>query len=137
MQEPRREILGPLKAGDTLGLRRWIILPVALAMLGIMIFGALFQHRQSQEQPRREMEQLMIRGRAAWSRMVAGEARMLRAHLDYLAADPALIAARREGDPEQLFVPARPLFDRLRQQDKISHFYFFLPLSIGHSSFCS
>src|SRR3989339_902977 len=115
------------RSGDPLKLKNWIILPVAVVLLSSMALGMFFKYRQSLEQPRREMGQLMVRGHSAWQRLVTAETRVLRTHLAYLAADSALIAAWKNRDLARLTDLAVPLADRLRQQQKITHFYFVAP----------
>ena len=108
-------------------LRRWIVLPVAIALVGSMAFGIAFKYRRSMEQPRRQMERLMVQGRTVLRQQAVSEARMLRSHLDYLAADPALLAAWKSRDPDRLVALAAPLAHYLREQFRVTHFYFVEP----------
>ncbi len=52
---------------------------------------------------------------------------MLSKALDRLVADPALVGPFRAHDREKLLAAARPIFDRLKADDQITHFYFLDP----------
>ena len=115
------------RPGEGFNLKSWIMLPVALALLGTIGLGIVCKYRQSTEGPRREMALIMSQSRAAWRQIQKTEAAMLESHLEYLAAHPELIQAYRDRDRDRLIDLARPMADRLRRRFRITHFYFIDP----------
>ncbi len=64
---------------------------------------------------------------AAFAKLEKADVDMLSSALDELAADPALVRPFVARDREKLLAAARPIFERLKAEDQITHFYFLDP----------
>ncbi|MEI7743431.1 MAG: PAS domain-containing protein, partial [Chloroflexota bacterium] len=97
-------------------LRAWIILPVALALLGGVAVSFARQSMAAAEQARHEAAQLENDVAARWSRLVADEAQVLGALTEGLAADPVLASAWAGRDAAALRAAAGPVLDDLESR---------------------
>ena len=72
-------------------------------------------------------EEAVRRGAAAFEQLEQADVEMLSRALDRLVADPALLGPYLARDREKLFAAAKPIFDRLKAANQITHFYFLDP----------
>jgi len=112
---------------DTLNLKIWIIIPVALAMLVGLVFFGIYQYQQGVEASNLEMQHITERAEGEWNRLVASDVQLLKAQIDYVSTDPAMLKAWQEHDLKTLTALSQPVSERLKSDYKITHFYFVEP----------
>ncbi|MFW5692802.1 MAG: cache domain-containing protein, partial [Thermoguttaceae bacterium] len=105
-----------------------MVLPTAVAAaIGLAVLG-LHEHRQFEAECHRAVTQLAKQTEVEWRHRLEHQAELLRAHMDHIARDPAMIQAWRSRSlPPSLTVLAEPLADRLRREYGITHFCFIAP----------
>ena len=107
-----------------LRLKAWILTPVFIAMLGSMAFLLTYEYQHGKEKSRQAMLQLMEQSRSQWRRLVTSQVQLLKAQMDHAADNPSLAAAWKAQDLKKLTGLSLPIADRLRQEYRITHFYF-------------
>ena len=111
----------------TLDLKFWIIAPVAFAMLaGLILFG-VYQYQQGVEASNLEMQRVTERADGEWNRLIASDVQMLKAQIDHISTDPAMLKAWQEHDLISLTALSQPVSEKLKSDYKITHFYFVEP----------
>ncbi|GEM_PF-1053357 len=111
----------------TLDLKFWIIVPVAVAMLaGVVLFG-VYQYEQGVEASNLEMQHVTERANSEWNRLVASDVQLLKAQIDKISTDPAMLKTWQEHDRPALAALVQPVSDNLKSEYKITHFYFVEP----------
>ena len=112
---------------DTLKFKVWIVAPTALAvMAGLALFGA-YQYQQYQEGFRREMLLLTEQSRSRWNRNIASQVQLLRAQIDHIDRNQAMLSAWQRRDLGALMAISQPDHERLKREFKITHYYFMAP----------
>ncbi|HSR37060.1 MAG TPA: cache domain-containing protein, partial [Desulfurivibrionaceae bacterium] len=108
-------------------LRFRILLPLA----GILLISVIFSIVSAYLLQRHHLEEGVRRQLASVSRLFAGlldtEARHIGNLLTITTADKELLATFASGDRAALLAKATPLFEKLRSQSRITHFYFLRP----------
>ena len=110
-----------------LKLKAWIAAPVALALLVVMVAFFSYQSRQTREESRREMRQLLGQVATKWNRATFNETQMLCAQLDLIARDPALREAWQGRNLKTLTTLSQPVLAELKSQFGITRFCFAAP----------
>jgi signal transduction histidine kinase len=111
----------------TLDLKLWIIVPVALAMLAGLVFFGMYQYQQGVEASNLEMQHVTERAQGEWNRLVASDVQLLKAQIDHVSTDPAMLEAWQEHNLSALTALSQPLSEKLKSDYKITHFYFVEP----------
>ena len=110
-----------------LNLRGTLLLPLALMLLALTAAYGWHEIEQARAEQVRDTDALTTLGARRWSQVLATEVPMLRAELDRLAENPALIQAMREGNRNRLEQLAQPIFTGLRVHLGISQLTFATP----------
>lgn len=105
-------------------LKKRIILPLIIAGLilfgtGIYMFGNL-ETRQKEDAVAEQAEALKLH----LSSILDSKAEVMEASLRFIAQDKHLVAALQAGDRKTLLALSAPIYERLRRQNNITHFYF-------------
>ena len=109
---------------NSIRLKSWVIIPVVLAMLGgALIYGA-YEYQEFREESWQEMNHLTEHVRGDWNQNMAAQARLLKAKLDQVNHDPALMKAWKDRDLGSLAGLVQPIFEELKREYGISHCYF-------------
>ena len=111
----------------TLDLKLWIIVPVALAMLAGLVFFGMYQYQLGVEASNLEMQHVTERAQGEWNRLVASDVQLLKAQIDHISTDPAMLEAWQEHNLSALTALSQPLSEKLKSDYKITHFYFVEP----------
>jgi hypothetical protein len=77
--------------------------------------------------PTKAHEGVLRRAAAALAKLEQADVDLLSKALDELTADPALVGPFLARDREKLLAAAKPIFEKLRAEDQITHFYFLEP----------
>ncbi len=109
------------------GVRVRVLAPLMLAMLGLIGGFALLLYILEKREITEESRKLFRAVPAAFDEELRQEAGMIAAALDGISLDESLRAALAAGDTDALLARAMPLFERLRDQNRITHFYFLSP----------
>ncbi len=117
----RRDILDKLK------FRKWIIAPVALAMLGGLLLYGTFEYWEMDAEFRQNVLRSMEQTRIAYNQTVAANVTLLRSQIDHIAGDPMLLKAWRERDRVALNALVQPVFKQLKQKYGITHYSLIAP----------
>ncbi len=108
-------------------LRRRILSPLILAICLLQgSFLATFYHHQKQRI--QESQQTTVqRVKDLFHEEIARDVLTMNAALDVLIRDSQFLNLFKKRDRDALRTQAKPLYDRLRQQNQITHFYFHQP----------
>ena len=105
-------------------LKKRIILPLLIA--GVVLFGTgtylvnNLEVRQKQHSVVQQAESLRLH----LDSMLDSKAEVMEASLRFIAQDKRLVAALQTGDRKTLLALSAPIYERLRRQSNITHFYF-------------
>ncbi|HIJ91014.1 MAG: PAS domain S-box protein [Desulfobulbaceae bacterium] len=116
----------PIKP-QALRLKAWILTPVFIAMLGSIAFLLTYEYQHGKEESQQVMLQLMEQSRSQWRRLVISQVQLLKAQMDHAAVNPSLAAAWKAQDLNKLTDLSLPIAAGLRQEYRITHFYFIAP----------
>ena len=114
------------RPGD-LKLKPLIITPVAIAMLFVVAFWVAYQLQRSSDQSNRDMRRLLDSSSREWNLLVDSQVKMLRAQVDNLSHDRALMDIWRERDLKKLLASVQPKFLAMQREFNISHLYYVEP----------
>ncbi len=105
-----------------------MVLPTALAAaLGLGILK-VHQYRQFETECHRATCHLARQAAAEWRQHLTAQADLLRAHVDHIARDPAILEAwRHRASMPPLIALVEPLAGRLKREYGITHLYFIAP----------
>jgi PAS domain S-box-containing protein len=112
---------------SSLNLKGWIITPVILAVLGGGLIYGIYEYREFRENSEEHMQSLIQQINYKWNDTLVYQSKILEAQADHLQDDAALMTAWQAKDVQALERLARPLFDRMKQEYEVSHFYFIEP----------
>ena len=115
------------KRQDTLRFRKWIIAPTALAMLGGLLLYGIFELRELDEESHQNMFRIMEQARTEYNQAIGAYVTLLRAQMDHIEDDPNLLKAWKERDLATLTSLAQPVYERLKREFGITHYYFIAP----------
>ncbi len=76
---------------------------------------------------RQAEEDAVRRGAASFEKFEQTDVAMLSKALDRLVVDPTLVGLFVARDRDKLYAAARPIFEKLKTEDQITHFYFLEP----------
>ena len=110
-----------------LSLKRWIIIPTAVAMLGGLVLYGVYEREETYEESRQVMHRITDRARMIWNRSMASQAELLKAQIDSIAGNPEMLRAFSDRDFDALSALAQPVFENLKREYGITHFYFITP----------
>lgn len=119
-----------IKAGKG-KLRLWIILPVSFAMLFIVVIFSLHEYNQGIRLLGIEAEYTKRLVENKWSKTIERQVRNLHYHAEDIAKNSQIIDLWKSKDIDSLYVLTLPKFELLREDSKITHFYF-----IDHNNAC-
>jgi PAS domain S-box-containing protein len=105
-------------------LRFRIFMPLVVAlivMLGVSML-TLYKHQHDAQYAHARQHCLEIP--IAFSQQIQNDTKNLNAQLDYLLANPALQQKWLQGERESLLTEAVPLYEKIRNQSHVTHFYF-------------
>ncbi len=112
---------------ETPKLKFWIIGPVFFAMLVGLIFFGLYQYQQGIEESKLDMQLVTERADGEWNSLVDSDVQLLKAQIDHISTDPAMLEAWQEHNVTALAALVQPESDYLKSEYKITHFYFIEP----------
>ncbi|MDP2821943.1 MAG: EAL domain-containing protein [Sulfuritalea sp.] len=106
-------------------LKRRVLLPLALAFALLVAIFAVSIHRIERTHLAEATDRELATMQASLHDRVALRASKLRAALEMLGRDPALRTDLMSGDRGRLQAKYGPLFDQIKREFNITHFYFF------------
>ncbi len=112
---------------DILKLRAWITFPTALAMLAGMTLYGIYKYWEFEETSRTIMLRTTEQVRRYWNRNVTSHVQLLKAQSDQIADNQQILKAWQKRDFPALSALAQPVFDQLKREYGITHFYFIAP----------
>ncbi len=112
---------------SSINLKGWIITPVILAVVGGGLLYGVYEYREFRENSEKHMQSLIQQINYKWNDTLAYQSKILEAQADRLQDDAALMRAWQAKDAEALERLAQPLFDRMKHEYGVSHFYFIEP----------
>lgn len=104
--------------------RSWIIAPSVVALLGGFICYGMYAYRQFNENGRVEILRITEEAKESWNRNIASEVEFLRAQIDHITSDPAIQRTWNDRNFEALTALTQPASKWLKQEYKITHYYF-------------
>ena len=112
---------------DVLKLRVWITVPTAMAILtGLALYGA-YEYWEFKEASRTIMLHTSEQAQRDWNRNLALHVQLMKAQSSQIAENPALLKAWQKRDVQGLTALAQPIFEQLKREYGITHFYFINP----------
>ena len=112
---------------DVLKLRVWITVPTAMAMLtGMALYGA-YEYWEFKETSRTIMLHTSEQAQRDWNRNLALHVQLMKAQSNQIAENPAILKAWQKLDVHELTALAQPIFEQLKRENGITHFYFIKP----------
>lgn len=112
---------------EALNLKVWIVTPVMAVLLLGMVGFMVYESQTTREDTQREMRRMARRIEMQWNRLIFGEVQMLRAQMGHLAGNDALCRAWHERNTNEIAALATPLFQIMKRQNLITHFYLVEP----------
>ena len=112
---------------DTLRLKAWILIPTALTMLvGLLLFGT-YLYQLDRKKSDQEMLRLTEQAKKEWNRNAEARVQLLKVQIDHLVRDPLLLKAWQNRDLPSLNALSQPIYQALKGEYKITHFYYIEP----------
>ena len=110
-----------------LSLRSWIVGPTALAMLVGLVISGVYEYQVFVQNSRQTMASITAQTRGEWNRNLDTQIKLLKSHIDEIDANPALRQAWLKGDRTMLARQSQVIFEPLKREYGITHFYFIAP----------
>ncbi len=110
---------------DDLNLKKWIVIPVVLAMIAGVSIYSLNDFLQNRKETQTGMDLLLDRTENHWKGLVFNEAQLLKKQIIRIAQEPVFIKAFQGGDANALSALAKPAARELNELYAITHFTFF------------
>jgi PAS domain S-box-containing protein len=107
--------------------RKWIVAPTALALLGGLLIYALFELWELDNEFRQDMLSNMEQARSAYNQIITADVALLRMQIEHIAGEPTLLKAWRQRDRSALTALAQPVFEQLKREYGITHYYLIAP----------
>jgi PAS domain S-box-containing protein len=111
-------------SADALKFKIWIVVPVAMSMLGGLMIYTAYEYQEIGEESRHEMLHLLNDSRGVLDRRIASQVRILKSQIDHIARDPAMLKAWQDRNLPALTALARPVYEKLNQEYGITQFLF-------------
>ena len=137
---PIKSVLGPLAPSETspmentvprqdngIRLKRQILLPFSLACACLFFFSLFSIYREEEEHIDRDFLATAEAAQKIYDELQKNHQKTLNVAMEFVLQDKTLKAAYRSGNRETLFMAAIPVFERLRHDQSITHFYFMEP----------
>ncbi len=112
---------------NRLELRQWLAIPIAACAGLVLLLYGLAEYRKEKEKSYQDLTRIMEQARFQWHHSMALQVPLLKAHTEYLAADPSLRKAWQEQDFSAFSDQARSVYEQLQQKAQITHCYFITP----------
>jgi len=112
---------------NSLKLKAWIIVPVALASLVGLAFLGVYEYRVSSEESRRNALFVTEQASAECDQHLNAEVQLLKAQIDRLADNHELLRAWQHRDRAELIAASQPVFEELKRTYDITYLYFIEP----------
>lgn len=109
---------------ETIRLRWWFLLPLAVVLLITVSLLVLTIHRHASEDIERNAEQASMLAEHLYQEEIDASADMLGAAMEVLATDSRLRQALANRDRKQLLSLSTALFTELKKKYSITHFYY-------------
>jgi PAS domain S-box-containing protein len=112
---------------DTLKLRAWITAPTALAMLiGLALFGT-YEYWEFKETSRTIMLHTSEQAQRDWNQNITSHIKLLKMQIDQITSNQEILKAWQKRDIPAVNALTQPVFDQLKREFGITHFYFIAP----------
>ena len=108
-------------------LKRQILLPFSLACACLFFFSLFSIYREEEEHIDRDFLATAEAAQKIYDELQKNHQKTLNVAMEFVLQDKTLKAAYRSGNRETLFMAAIPVFERLRHDQSITHFYFMEP----------
>jgi hypothetical protein len=112
------------RSAADLTLKKWVLIPTAVAMLAGMTALITYQYEQIRQESHRDTSQLLDQVGSEWNSDISSKVQMLRAQLDHIARNSAMAEAFQNHDRETLTALSLPIAGGLKKDYNITHFYF-------------
>jgi PAS domain S-box-containing protein len=107
--------------------RKWIVAPTALALLGGLLIYVMFELWELDDESRQDMLRNMEQARSAYNQIITADVALLRTQIEHISCDPTLLKAWRQRDRISLTALTQPVFERLKREYGITHYYLIAP----------
>jgi len=124
------ENLPPTPAGRKERIRERLILPFSLLMMLILLLGLYGGYRLQQYHLNAEVDAKMAGVDTLFTQFLSEEAKFMEAQLDFLVKDKEILAAWQQRNRDALYKAADPIYQKIRQDYAVTHFYFIDPAKI-------
>lgn len=108
-------------------LKRQILLPFSLACACLFLFSLFSIYREENEHIDRDFLSTVAAAQKIYDELQQSHQRTLSVAMEFVLQDKPLKTAYRSGNRETLFMTALPVFEKLRHDQSITHFYFMDP----------
>jgi PAS domain S-box-containing protein len=105
-------------------LKVWIILPVSIAILFVVAIFSVHEYIQGVRLLSAEVKHVKALAESKWRALIEQQAQYIQVHINDIAKDPLLIKAWEDNDLDMLYKLSLPLHNKLKEDFKITHFYF-------------
>ncbi|MFC1684641.1 putative bifunctional diguanylate cyclase/phosphodiesterase [Pseudomonadota bacterium] len=105
-------------------LKQRILVPFVIASLFLFVLSLLGIHAEESEHMDADFMFSVEGMQESYKALLRHDANGLQTALEFIVQDTALKTAFRAGDRSELLKVARPLFERLRANNDVTHFYF-------------
>ena len=104
-----------------------MLVPMIVAFIALICGFALALYTHEQRESRDDCKQLFKAASGAFQAELVQESDKLAAALEAIVWNPDLRSEMLAGNTEALLARAKPLFEQMRSQNRITHFYFLSP----------
>ncbi len=112
---------------ETLEFRAWIVAPTACAVLvGLILFGT-HEYKEMRDESRQDMLRITEQVESGWTQRIDSAVELLKAQIDHIAVNPAILKAWQDRDLSSLTALVQPDYEQLKQEYQITHYYFITP----------
>ncbi len=112
---------------DSLKLKAWIVVPVALASLAVLVFLGVYEYRGAIEETHRNMLRFTEQAGAECDQYMNAELQLLKSQIDHIDNNRELLHAWEGRNRAELIASSQQVFEELKQKYKITHLYFVEP----------
>ncbi|MBM4103193.1 MAG: response regulator [Planctomycetes bacterium] len=112
---------------DTLKYRVWIVAPTACAVLIVLILFGAYEYKNTCEESKRNMLRVTGQVEAGWTQSIVSEVGLLKAQIDHIAVNSAMLKAWQDRELSSLTALAKPAHEQLKRDYKITHCTFISP----------
>jgi PAS domain S-box-containing protein len=108
----------------------WIVAPAGIVVLAAIIFLGIFRYMQFQDESKKDMRFIADQARNLLNRNIRFEVQLLKSQIDSISVNVPIVNAWQNRDFQNLKETVSPVFEKLKSEYDITHFYFISPEGI-------